>query len=57
MSIGLIFWVLMLIWLVFGVLSRTSPAMINNYPWAGDLLIFILLFLLGWHAFGFMVHQ
>jgi hypothetical protein len=56
MSIGLIFWVLMLIWLIFGVLSRTSPVM-SSYPWAGDLLIFILLFLLGWHAFGFMVHQ
>jgi hypothetical protein len=56
MSIGLIFWVLMLIWLVFGVLSRTSPLM-ASYPWAGDVLIFILLFLLGWHDFGFMVHQ
>jgi hypothetical protein len=56
MSIGLIFWVLMLIWLVFGVLSRTSPATIP-WTWAGDVLIFILLFLLGWHAFGFMVHQ
>jgi hypothetical protein len=56
MTIGTIFWVLMLIWLVFGVVSRTSPIM-GRYPWAGDLLIFILLFLLGWHDFGFIVHQ
>jgi hypothetical protein len=57
MPIGLIFWVLMLIWLVFGVISRTSPASVASFAWGSDLLLFILFFLLGWHEFGFMIHQ
>jgi hypothetical protein len=58
MSIGLIFWVLMLLWLVFGWFYNSSPAGFGTYGWAGNmLLLFILLFLLGWHDFGFIVHQ
>ena len=49
MTLGIAFWVLMLLWLVFGMWS--------NYPsWngpvlGGTLLLFILLALLGWHIF------
>jgi hypothetical protein len=54
MTLGLAFWILMLIWLVFGFWQyRTTP----NWPNAGgDLLLFILLLLLGWHAFGAPLH-
>jgi hypothetical protein len=53
MSIGLVFWILMLIWLVFG-LWQAWPGW---QGWAaGNLFLFILLLLLGWHAFGPPVH-
>jgi hypothetical protein len=49
MDIGLAFWILMLIWLVFGFFGdRLGPWA----PWGGTLLLFILLLLLGWHDFG-----
>ena len=53
MSKGLIFWVLMIIWAVFGVLrNQTSDA---RFGWGGDILEFVLFFLLGWAIFGFVV--
>ena len=52
MTLGLAFWILMLIWFVMGLAW--------NYGWApsayagigNTLLLFILFLLLGWHAFG-----
>lgn len=57
MSIGLLFWVLMVLWF-FSWLGTTwgTP---GQFPWAihaNSLLFFVLLFLLGWHAFGFVIH-
>lgn len=53
MTIGLVFWILMLIWLVFGLWQ--------NWPgwqgWgAGNLFQFVLFFLLGWKVFGWPIH-
>ena len=55
MGIGLIFWMLMIIWALFGVWGfRTGQA--DPYYFMGStLLLFVLFFLLGWHAFGFIV--
>ncbi len=51
MQIGLMFYILMLIWLVFGFWSNWGPT--PNWPiFGGNLLLFILLLLLGWHEFG-----
>jgi len=48
MKSSLIFWILMLFWLVFGVWS-TWP----NYKAAGgNILTFLLFLILGWKAFG-----
>lgn len=53
MGMGLIFWILMLLWLVFGFVMWRSPATIGPYgPWGNSLLLFILLLLLGWSVFG-----
>ena len=53
MTIGLVFWILMLIWLVFG-LWQAWPGW---QGWAaGNVFLFVLLFLLGWHAFGPPIH-
>lgn len=54
MPIGLIFWVIMLLWLIsyWGTnWGGWGPGALH----ASSFLIFILFFLLGWHDFGFMV--
>jgi hypothetical protein len=56
MYIGLIFWVIMLLWLL-GKLALWRGV---NYPWilgSSDWLLFILFLLLGWHVFGPMIHN
>ena len=54
MSIGLVFWILMLIWLVFGIWAfRAAPT-----PWqpaAGSGFAFVLFFLLGVKVFGWPI--
>jgi hypothetical protein len=53
MSFGLAFWILMLLWLVFGWFYNSSPGTFGPYGWAGhSLLLFVLLGLLGWRVFG-----
>ena len=49
MSIGLIFWILMLIWFVWSLPFNSWQ---SSAPYAGSILLFILFLLLGWHAFG-----
>ncbi len=52
MSMGLAFWIIMLVWLVFGIwYSWPNHAMVG-----GNLIIFVLFGLLGWHAFGAPIH-
>jgi len=58
MSFSLLFWILMLIWFVFGWVYNSAPATFGPYGWWGSsLLLFILLGLLGWGVFGAPVHQ
>ena len=54
MSIGFIFWLLMILWLVFGIWSfRGAPP---NWPFVGgSAFMFVLLFLLGWKVFGWPI--
>jgi len=53
MALGLAFWILMLLWLVFGFWSNWSNFAQGQFaPLGGSLLLFILLLLLGWQAFG-----
>ena len=52
MTRGLIFWVLMLIWLVFS-LAVYGGVIIGVYGLIGNrLLDFILFLLLGWQVYG-----
>lgn len=50
MPMGLLFWILMLFWLLFGAWRHWTAG--PMYLFGGDLLLFILLLLLGWQAFG-----
>ena len=52
MTFGLCYWILMLIWLVFGVWTAWP----NYKASGGNLLLFVLLVLLGWKVFGAPIH-
>jgi hypothetical protein len=59
MTLGLAFWILMLLWLVLGVIWPRWPINAGApglWPLGGDLLLFVLLMLLGWHSFGPPLH-
>lgn len=58
MPIGLIFWVLMLLWIISKVFTWRGPPSgpYGSYVLIGsDLMALILFFLLGWRVFGFIV--
>lgn len=56
MPISVLFWVLMVVWFVFGLYWHGGDARAGNYGGiGGNLLLFVLLFLLGWKVFGFVV--
>jgi hypothetical protein len=56
MTLGLAYWVLMLIWLVFGLLTHFGMV---GAAWGGVniLLLFVLFLLLGWQVFGAPLHR
>jgi hypothetical protein len=53
MTLGLLFWILMLIWLVvYGLLryqATPQPAWPSVFP---DVMVFLLFLCLGWKTFG-----
>lgn len=55
MPLGIVFWVLMIVWLVFGGWRLFASPPEQRYFWGGSLLVFVLFFLLGWKVFGFIV--
>ncbi len=57
MTIGFLFWLLMILWLLFGMWWHwgRQPAAPDFGLMGGNLLLFILLFLLGWKVFGFVI--
>jgi hypothetical protein len=57
MSFALVFWILMLLWLVFGLWSNWPVGAGAVKPLGGTLLLFILLLLLGWKVFGPPIHS
>ncbi len=54
MSIALLFWVLMAVWLLFGVWSSWP---LNKAGVGGFLLQWVLFALLGWKVFGDALHK
>jgi len=53
-SIGLLFWIIMIIGLIFGFYTNRASPM----PWVSNsLIIWILLALLGWAVFGAAIHK
>lgn len=48
MPIGVLFWMLMVLWIAFGTWNSWQ----DRFLLGGNLLLWILLALLGWHDFG-----
>jgi hypothetical protein len=59
MTIGLLFWVIMIIWLLFGLWSNwpSTPGAAGFRGIGGTLIEWILLALLGWKVFGPAIHS
>lgn len=53
MTIGFIFWLIMLLTFLFGAYNNRAD--LGTWAWRGDWLLFILLFLLGWRVFGWPI--
>jgi len=52
MGIGLLFWILMIVWLLFGGYRRRDDLGV----WASDsLLLWVVIALLGWATFGGLI--
>lgn len=61
MGTALIFWILMLLWLIFGFWwnwpGRVAPGPLGPYgPIGNTFLLFVLFLILGWHSFGAPIH-
>ena len=56
MPIGILFWMLMILWFLFGLYWNRGDVAGGNYGIVGgNLLLFVVLFLLGWLVFGFVL--
>jgi hypothetical protein len=55
MTLGLAFWILMLVWFIFGVVVHAGWAAPYG-PIGNMLLLFVLFLLLGWKVFGAPIH-
>lgn len=54
MSFALCYWIMMLIWLVFGFWANGFA---NPKIFGGTLMLFLLLVLIGWKVFGAPLHS
>lgn len=55
MSIGFLFWLLMVLSLFGWGWGRPWSA--GGWGWAGNFILYICIFLLGWKVFGFVIHN
>jgi hypothetical protein len=56
MSIGLLFWVLMVLWVIFYGWGRTTGGA-AYWPNYNGWLLWVLFFLVGWRIFGFILQD
>jgi hypothetical protein len=58
MSLGLLFWLIMIIWFVLGIFRNWPGATVDGrLLMGGALLEFVLFFILGWRVFGFVIQS
>lgn len=54
MPIGILFWVLMILWSISGLVwNYSNPSVLSGWGWLPNwILLFVLFAILGWHDFG-----
>lgn len=52
MTIAFLYWLLMILWLIFGIWTDYP---LGPRPMGRTVLLWILLFLIGWSVFGFPI--
>lgn len=57
MSIGFLFWLLMILTVIFGFWANWPLTAANGRPFGTTLLTFVLFALLGWAVFGAAIHR
>lgn len=57
MSISLLFWVIMILWLLFGLWQNWPAPGGKPFAVGGVIVLWVLLALLGWRVFGAALHQ
>lgn len=61
MYIGVIFWILVILWAIFGAMAAypapAGQAGDRRFVWGGVILELVLFALLGWKVFGPAVHS
>lgn len=61
MSLRLLFWLLMLLWLIFGFFvywpASTPSGTVVFLPLGNHLIHFALFFVVGWKVFGFPIDE
>lgn len=57
LSIGFIFWLLMLLWLLFGLVGIWQPTPSPHYWYGHGAFLFLLFLLLGVKVFGWPIHE
>ena len=55
MTLGFVYWFLLLCWLVFGLVGIYRPYPADRGLLGHALFFFILFFVLGWRVFGFPI--
>jgi hypothetical protein len=55
MPISMLFWFLFIVWVLFGGWAYQPDPTRGWRPLGGHILLVILVFLLGWHVFGFVI--
>ena len=56
MPLGILFWIVFLLWVFLGFWGHRAEVQGGNYyPAGGAALVTLMLFLLGWHSFGFII--
>jgi len=55
-GIGLLFWIIYVVCVIFGLYAGKAIPPDGRWNWYGsNLIVWVLLFLLGWHCFGFVI--
>lgn len=60
MTTTILFWLLFILWILFGTWlgwPRGEAPQNARFSAGNTILLFLLLFLLGWRVFGFPIHD